>query len=55
MTNDGTEFWKYCAHCGAELGLDDWPPVVELVSDGAETIIHSFCDDGCRANWFDAE
>ncbi|WP_436345570.1 DUF7576 family protein [Natronorubrum sp. FCH18a] len=51
MTSERPEFWNYCAHCGAELGLDDWPPVVELVHDIDDHSIYSFCDDGCKAAW----
>lgn len=45
------DFWKYCANCGEELGLSKWPPIVEMTSDSGETLIHSFCDDECKATW----
>ncbi|WP_449289212.1 DUF7576 family protein [Natrarchaeobius chitinivorans] len=51
MANHGNEFWKYCAHCGAELDLTDWPPVVETTIDDGQMLVHSFCDSDCKAAW----
>lgn len=51
MTDDDPAFHEVCAHCGAELGLDEWPPVVAAIDDGSETACYSFCDDDCEAAW----
>lgn len=51
MGDDGTDFWKYCAHCGSELGLGDWPPVVDVADGGDGSALRSFCDEACRAAW----
>ncbi|QSW99013.1 DUF7576 family protein [Haloterrigena alkaliphila] len=55
MADDGENFWTYCAHCGTQLGIDDWPPIVEMATDGGETDLHSFCDEECRSGWTDTE
>lgn len=46
---DGPAFYEVCAHCGSQLGLDHWPPVVEAVDVDGETVIRSYCDEECMA------
>lgn len=47
-----TDFGE-CAYCGSVLPDEEWCPVVTSEEDGA-VVVHSFCDDDCKAAWLDA-
>ena len=52
MTTDRDDFWNVCANCSAEYVSADPPPIIEVVSDGGEDSLVSFCGEDCLSEWF---
>ena len=55
MADDDRPFYAVCACCGAELTIKEWPPIVveEKGADG-DTLLYSFCNEGCKKSWADS-
>ncbi|WP_449406647.1 DUF7576 family protein [Natronobacterium haloterrestre] len=50
--NEGLEL---CANCGTALSKDEWCPILTDTDADGDLVIRSFCDEGCKEAWSDAD